>query len=167
MSGYVSKALECLQHTPPKQTQYAWHEWNKPVYGQCIQYVNDNDKNTPLLDKKETKQVQSVVGPFLYYARAVDLTMLPALNEIASKQAKTTEKTKMLMDYAFTHPNAIIRYYTSGMILYIDSDAAYLVMPNVRSRIAGHFFLSGLPPAPPEDPHPKPNGMILTECKVL
>ena len=82
----------------------------------------------------------------LYYSRAVDPTMLPALNEIATSQAHPTEKTKaqckMLLDDAATYPNAKIRYHASDMILHVDSDVAYLVLPNTRSRIAGHYFLS-------------------------
>ena len=107
----------------------------------------------------------------LYYSRAVDPTMLPALNEIATSQANPTEKTKqqckMLLDYAATYPSAKIRYYASDMILHADSDAAYLVLPNARSRIAGHFYLSSKPPDPPAPPKPQHNGPILTECRTL
>jgi hypothetical protein len=73
----------------------------------------------------------------------------------------------MLMDYASTHPNAIIRYHASDMILHIDSDAAYLVLPNARSRYAGLYFLSDNPPAFPAKPNPKPNGAVLTICKTI
>ena len=41
------------------------------------------------------------------------------------------------MDYVHTYPNAYIRFYTSDIILHVDSDAAYLVAPKARSRIAG------------------------------
>ncbi len=43
----------------------------------------------------------------------------------------------MLMDYLHTHHNAKIRYKASDMQLYVDSDAAYLVAPKEKSRIAG------------------------------
>ena len=69
---------------------------------------------SPLLDKHGIKKVQSVTGSLNYYARTVDLTMLPAINEISSQQAKPTENTwkacEMLLDYACTYPNAKIRY---------------------------------------------------------
>ena len=39
-------------------------------------------------------------------------------------------------------PNIVICYYTSNMILHIDSDTAYLVLPNTKSRIVGYFYLS-------------------------
>ena len=33
------------------------------------------------------------------------------------------------------------------MILYIDTDAAYLVLLGAKSRIAGYYFLAQRPPA--------------------
>jgi hypothetical protein len=80
---------------------------------------------------------------FLYYSRAVDPTMLVALNEIASQQeaptTTTVKKTDMLMDYAHTNPDATIRHHASDMCLHADSDAAYLVQPKACSRVGGHF----------------------------
>ena len=46
---------------------------------------------TQLLNPKDTKYIQSVTGSFLYYGRALDRTILPALNEIASEQAQPTQ----------------------------------------------------------------------------
>ena len=86
------------------------------------------------------------MAPFLYYARAVDPCILPAINEISSQQAKPTKETnnkvKMLMDYAHTYPDTKIRYHASDIQLCIDSHAAYLVLPSARSRGAGHFYFS-------------------------
>ena len=50
------------------------------------------------------------------------------------------------------------------MVLHIDSDAAYLVAPKARSRVAGYFHLSDHPNV---TQHPKLNGAILVECKTL
>ena len=36
-----------------------------------------------------------------------------------------------------TYPNHILRFHASDMILEIESDAAYLVLPKARSRAAG------------------------------
>jgi hypothetical protein len=170
MPGYVSKALLKFQHTPPQHKVYAPHNWTRPAYGQKTQFAPPEDE-TPLLDAKEKTRIQAIVGSFLYYARAVDPTMLPALNEIGTQQASPTEATRnkanMLLDYACTYPNAKIRYYASDMVLHVDSDAAYLVLPNAKSRIAGHYFLSSTPPKHPLKPSPQPNGPILTECRTL
>ena len=83
---------------------------------------------------------------FLYYARAVDPTMLVALSAIAADQAdpteRTLEKTLYLLDYVATHPDAIITYKKSNMILAIHSDASYLTEPKARSRAGGHFYMA-------------------------
>ena len=47
------------------------------------------------------------------------------------------------------------------MTLSINSDAAYLVQPQARSRIAGYFNL------PPVQQLQTPNGPLLVECKTL
>ena len=91
-------------------------------------------------------RVQQIVGTLLYYARAVDSTMIFALGSLASAQATSTEVTAAsltrLLNYAATHPDAILRYNASDMILHIYSDASYLSEPKARSRVGGHFFLS-------------------------
>lgn len=167
MPTYVPKALAKFQHPAPSTPQHAPHLWTKPVYGQKIQYANTNQ--SPLLDKAGIQRVQSVSGTFLYYGRAIDSTILAALNEISNNQAKPTILTgqacDLLLDYLHTHPTAIIRFYASDMILCIVSDAAYLVLPNARSRCAGLFFLTNLPTTDP--PQPKPNGAIHVLCKTI
>jgi hypothetical protein len=169
MPGYVANTLERLQHRSPAYPQYAPHQWTQPAYGQKLQFAPIDE--SPKLDKTKTIYVQSCIGSFLYYARAVDATMLPAINETSGNQATPTVNTlsvcKMLMDYAATYSLAIIRYFASDMVLHIDSDAAYLVLPNARSRYAGHYFLSDRPPPPPAKLTPKPNGAILTICKTI
>ena len=50
------------------------------------------------------------------------------------------------------------------MILYIDSNAAYLVLPHAQSRMAGHFFLG---PDPSKSPATTSNGPISTKCKTI
>jgi hypothetical protein len=67
----------------------------------------------------------------------VDLTVLMALSTIASEQAKGTQstmmKTKQLMDYLVTHPDATIRFHASDMILNVHSDVSYLSEANAHS----------------------------------
>ncbi len=161
MPGYVKKALERLQHIAPKSPQYAPHRWTAPSYGSKIQLAPIDD--SPLLDAQGKKYVQSVTGTFGYYSRGVDPTMQPAINEIAAKQAHPTEQTKkaceMLLDYAYTYPNAKIRFVASKMILTADTDAAFLVQPDARSRYAGYFYLT--------DDNSSPNGAVLVICRTL
>jgi len=169
MPGYVEKALTKFQHKP-QLPQYSPHAYTRPQYGKTVQYAKGPD-TSPATTTKETKHVQSVTGTFLYYSRALDPTMIVALNDIASVQANPTQNTidkcKRLMDYAATYPNAKLRYFASDMVLHIDSDAAYLVQDNARSRIAGHYILSSYPSPAPSIPAPAPNAPILVECKTL
>ena len=121
-----------------------------------------------LLDKKDTRRIQSIVGTMLYYARSVDPTMLRVINEILRVQSRPTrdteEKAIMLLDYASTCLNAILRYKASNMVLHVDSDAAYLTMPESRSCCAGRFCLSDWPSPSPIKPNPERNVPIHTEC---
>ena len=68
------------------------------------------------------------------------------------------------MDYVNTYQHAYIRYKASDMVLHIDSDAAYLVAPKARSRVAGYFHLSD---HPSKKKNATLNGAIHVECKIL
>ena len=169
MPNYVAKKLKKFQHNKPARPQYAPHKWSKPVYGRKLQYTPPPD-TSDFLDKKGITRIQSINGSFLYYGRAVDPTILTALNEIATQQSKPTitteQKAQMLMDYLATYPNAKLRFYAGDMKLHVETDAAYLVLPNVRSRVAGHFYLSAFPT--PNKKYPgNSNAPILTECYTL
>ena len=87
----------------------------------------DPDKRD-LLECFFTKRIQSIVGTMLYYAWSVDPTILRAINEILRVQSRPTrdmeEKARMLIDYAATYPNAILRYKASDVFLHVDSNAA-------------------------------------------
>ena len=169
MPNYVRDCLVRFQHDLPPKLQHSPHQHTPIQYGSkgTRQYAKNEDTSA-LLDKKGIKFVQSVTGSLLYYARAIDGTMLPALNEIASQQAKPTVQTKFkclrLLDYAATYQNAFVRFYASDMVLTVDTDAAYLVLPKARSRVAGYFYLGNFPKS---KPHPSLNGAILIECKSL
>ena len=109
--------------------------------------------------------VQEVVGVFLYYARAVDCTMLCALGSLASQQANPTETTlkrvKQFLDYAASNPDATITYKASDMVLAVHSDASYLSETKARSRAGGHFFCSK------DEQYPENNGAILTVSQII
>ena len=51
----------------------------------------------------------------LYYTRALEYTMLPALSDIETTQAKPTTETEKevewLMDYCATYPAVKMRFY--------------------------------------------------------
>ena len=145
MPDYVQKALWKYNHPTPSRPQYAPFRWTQPAYGQKIQYAQEHQTANELLDEKGKRRMQSVVGTFLYYSRAVNPTVLIALNDLATYQAAPTIDTlkhsKMLLDYLATYPNAKLRFYAGNMKLHFESDAAYLVLPGAKSRIAGYFYL--------------------------
>ena len=155
MPGYALESIERLGYKP-KRKQHAPHRWNQPVFGRKRQMANIDE--SPKLDADGTKFIQRGVGSFLYYGRAIDNPMLVALNDIGSQQSAPTENTRKemewLLDYAATYPNPKLRFYASDMVLHVDSDVAYLVLPNSKSCYAGYFYLSDHPPAY-GDPEPK------------
>ncbi len=69
---------------------------------------------SPKLSDDEIKEIQRIVESILYYARAVDITVLMALSSIASEQTRGTTNTmvkaKQLLDYLASHPDATIRF---------------------------------------------------------
>ena len=73
----------------------------------------------------------------------------------------------MLLDYAETYPNTAIRYRASEMVLHVDSDAAYITMPEEIIFYAGHFYLRNWPSPRPLKNTPKRNGPTNTECKTI
>ena len=104
---------------------------------------------------------------FLYYAIAIDKTILPALSNISSEKSKattnTTKQVAKLLNYLASNPQAEIQYRASGMQLSIHSDASYLSVAQARSRASGVHFLTKGPPDPDntEDFVPTTNGILL------
>ena len=141
MKGYVKQALKEFEHLKPKRHYYSSSRTDRPDYGSRIQYVKLDE--TDPMSALDIKRKQRVCGKFLFYARAIDNTMLHALNNIAL--AKNTKQCANAVDYfinyAASNPDAEIIYRSSDMILQVDSDAAYLVCPEARSRAGGFFFL--------------------------
>jgi hypothetical protein len=106
--------------------------------------------NSKLLNNWGNKKcIQKIVDSILYYARAVDTTVLLALTTITMSQAKPTKNTKtrcmQLLDYLAVHTDANNCFYASDMIMNIQLDASYLSKRKACSRARGHFFM-GLKP---------------------
>ena len=96
----------------------------------------------PLSDAKNRHNKQ-VVGSLIWYACESHTTMRVALSNLASTQMAGTRDTDQalckFLNYCATHPDAVIRYHSSGMVLYIASDASYLTATKVRRRVGGHY----------------------------
>jgi hypothetical protein len=166
MPGYIKKQLIKYKHIM-QRIQHCPYSPEPKKYGADAQPPLPTDK-TRKLTNAEIKQVKQIVRSILYYARAVDLTVLMALSTIVSKQTKGTEKTLekayQVLDYLASHPNAKVRFCASGMVMNIHSDASYLSKSSARSRACVHFFMGKVPI------HGKPiklNGVFHTLCAIL
>jgi hypothetical protein len=171
MPGYVAKALQRFSHPAPARAQHSPHAWTKPQYGASTQLTAPID-TSPRLDKAGITRLQQIIGVFLYYARAVDSTMLVALGSLAANQTQATELTNQaanqLLDYAASHPDASVRFHSSAMILNVHSDASYLSEPKARSRAGGLFFLSDQPTNLASTAPPPPlNGAVHINSNIL
>jgi hypothetical protein len=156
--------LSKFQHDAPKHPQHKPSRYATPVYGAKTQYAIKDE--TPPLTAKQCLTIQKVTGSVLYYARAVEPTVIMPLNDIETEQTKATKKTQaatnQLLDYLATHPDATIRYHASDMILHIHSDAYYLSVSNARSSLGGLFFCGDK--SPQQD---KLDGSILYVASVI
>ena len=164
MPGYISDALKRFKHTRPSRKQDSPHPHVPIIYGAKQQFAKDKD-DAPEVSADDKLFVQQVLGTFLYYARAVDSTMLVALSAIASEQAKPTTNTlakvNQFLDYAASQDKAIVTYHASDMVLAVHSDASYLSKTQARSQAGGHFFMSYDKELPPN------NGAVLTTAKII
>ena len=130
MHNYVKNSLQKFEQSTLHRKQHAPHEWIKLIYGRKQQFT-PLDLQEPQLSPSATRKIQAIIGTCLYYARVVDMTILPSLNTLATSHSKPTATTKQkigqLLDYLDTHSDAKLRYHASDMILHCDKDAAYIV----------------------------------------
>ena len=165
MPDYVETKLKEYNHKPPEKPQNSPYPC-APQFSNAQKPVEEDE--SPILPKEKIKRIQQIIGSFLYYGRAINITIIKALNTLATQQSKPTEKTerhiKQFLDYCALHKDAKIRYFASDMILQIHSDAAYMNETKARSTAGGHFFLGN------KIIKNKPiflNGAIHTLCKVI
>ncbi len=71
------------------------------------------------------------------------------------------KKVRQFLDYASTHPDAIVTYHASDMVLAGHSNALYLSESKARSWVGGHFFMSNNTAKPPN------NGAIFTIAQII
>ena len=89
------------------------------------------------------------MGSILFYAQAIDMTILMGLSLITVEQTKATERTMGqfidLLHYLPSIQDAKVRFHASDMVMNIHSDASYLSETKARSRACGHFFMGWMP----------------------
>lgn len=116
---------------------------DKNNYGETKKYIPPPDTSTPV-NKSEILRLQQILDTLLYYDRMLDPTILVSINELSTKQTKSTTLTlkniNQLLDYYSNHPNSTIRYTKSNMILKIHSDSGYLNVNGSKIR-SGVIFI--------------------------
>jgi hypothetical protein len=166
MPGYIKTALHKYQHPAPARPERSPHTLNPPIYGAKTQYVSDT-KPSPALSDKYINKLQQLTVTLLYYASAVDPTLIMPINLMASERSNTTEETAdkviKLLNYCNTHPEEKILHRASDMILHIHSDASFISESEAKSRAGGFLYMENA------TKHDKnlTNGSILIISKVL
>ena len=163
MPGYVKRALERFG-TPLGAGANSPMIYEPPKYGEKIQYANTDD-NELAANANNTKRLQQIVGVFLYYARAVDYSILTAITTISTRQSKMTDKlmqaVERLLAYMHKYPDAKVIYKASNMQLITHADASYLCETGARSRAGGIMWLGDT--ANPT----QVNGAVTCICKII
>ncbi len=81
-----------------------------------------------------------MVGSLLFYARALDLSILTAVYQLSSYQSNPTQldltAAHRLLTYVSSHPNPHKTIHLSSMALWACTDASYLSRPKSGS-VAG------------------------------
>lgn len=157
--NYVKHALHRLQHSLPDRLHHSPHRHASPSYGKKIQYATQQDDSEAVFLPATAKTlIQRIIGIFLYYGIAIDLTMLVALGTLATQQSKPTQSLwddiTWFLNYAASHPDAKLCFSASDMILYVASDGSYLSESGARSRVGGIFYLSSNLPLHRQSPDP-------------
>jgi hypothetical protein len=166
MPDYVPKALKRFNISDQHKRVNAPGPHTNIRYGQTQQMATTDDSEP--ITQNQQRNIQQIVGVFMYYARAVDCTMLCEVNKLASKQSKPTvnveRDTYQLLNYAATWPMAAVTFTPSDMKLRIISDAAYNSEQGARSRAAGIFDLTRNAPEPYDEPM---NGNVLVQSQLI
>jgi hypothetical protein len=146
--GYIKKKLQEYGHVIPSRLQMCPYSLEPKQFESKAQAPLPPNAS-PKLDDKGIKRIQQIAGSILYYARAVDMTVLSALSTIAINQTKakkrTMERCIQLLDYLASNQNAKVRFHASDMVLNIHSDASYLSESGAQSCACGHFFMGWMP----------------------
>jgi hypothetical protein len=142
---FMGNELPVHQLSPLKYEQVNWFTTKLPAQLDL----------GPKIGADEILWLQQLIGTFLYYARAVDPTILVAINKLAVQQTTATTHTilaaKHLLGYLAAHPNAKIIYRPSNMQLVGQSDASYLSEQKSRSRWGYLLYFELLAPRHPHD----------------
>jgi hypothetical protein len=151
MPGYVERALHRFQHPTPTKPKHSPHPWEKPNFGAKTEFALMSDA-TAALDAADKRRILEVLGTLLFYARAIDSTLLTDIGELAIEQSEGTKNTMakltQLVNYCATHPCATIRFTASDMLLAVERDVSSLSVVKARSHAAGYFYITNAHTSP-------------------
>lgn len=137
--------------------------YHAPDYGAKVQSTF-HDTSAPL-NAKDITTLQEIVGSILYYARAVDPTMLTATNAVSSEQAKPTQRVReqavRLLQYARAYPANEVVFRKSKMQFILQVDASYL------SRTKGRSVAGGIGYFGDADNPTVENGMVYALSSII
>ena len=105
MDGHIEQALLEFQHPQLKVPHHAPSHHEPPKCGQRTQHAKIDDADE--LDLLQINHTQQVIGKLLHCGRAVDPTMLHAINNTSMNAARGAEATMKatvhLLNCAATH----------------------------------------------------------------
>ena len=111
MPEYVKQGL-CKLHHRLKQKCYSPSPFIPPIYSKKTQ-MEKIDTTAPM-SEDDKKLLQQVCRTFLYYARAVDCTMVHALNDLAARvnngAQETVKAVQHFLDYCATNPESTVLF---------------------------------------------------------
>ena len=81
----MTKLIHKFQHPTLRRAQSAPHQWTLPNYDGTNQLEIPVDTSPPV-PEEQNRRIRKIAGTLLYYARAVDCTMLLKLRKISEKQ---------------------------------------------------------------------------------
>eukprot|EP00804_Cyclotella_cryptica_P030798 CCRYP_015061-RA/>CCRYP_015061-RA protein AED:0.43 eAED:0.43 QI:0/-1/0/1/-1/0/1/0/149 len=131
--------------TPPKRQDQPYPH-TAPTYGAAQQYTHPPDTSPPL-SKPDALFIKEVIGVFLYYARAVDCTMLPALGSLAAQQANPTQLTLSSSNtfLIMLLPTQMRWLHSTPVTWYLQSTATRCTCPKLRRAVVPVAISSWLP----------------------
>jgi hypothetical protein len=140
MPGYIKKKLQQYSQIASKRVQNFPYMLAPKQFGSKAQAPLPPD-SSPKLDKAGIKKGQKIVSSILYYACAVDMTVLMALSTIAANQTIATKRTLEPCNYLAQNAKAKVRFCASDMVMNIHLDVSYLSKAKACSRTCSHFFM--------------------------
>ena len=152
----------CPNGPPPPQKSPG--KYLPPKYGAPDLSATVDD--TPLVSEEQKSFIMAVVGVFLFYARMVDHTMLPAITFISKKQSAPTEMTLAathhFLGYVSVHRHHRVKFTACDMVLKVISDGSHLSQEKAGSIAGGYHFCGNR-----NDPPTVLNGAILPVCSSI